>query len=90
MIQESQIKSLEDKTEEQVKFRANEYLLNSKAFMLFTVTQDGSLSYIEHSKNLNPLELLGYNQSILNFVGELLGDEEVLEETDEAGEEEEV
>lgn len=90
MVQESQTESLEDKTEEQIKFRANEELVNSKAFLLFTVdVNTGEISYVEYTLNLNKLELVGFNDSIPKIICSMFETSEEEEETDEEGEEEE-
>ena len=91
MDQNTQIESLEDKTEEQIKFRANENLVNSKAFLLFTVDVLGNINLVEHTLALNPIELVGFNDSIPKIICTMFETsiEEFEEEFDE-GEEEEV
>jgi len=55
-------RDLSGKTDEQVRFTANESLMKSKAFFLCAVMEDGAVEYIKATRNLNPMERLGlYN-----------------------------
>jgi hypothetical protein len=46
-------------TDETIKLRANELLLKSKGFMLFTVEENGELMICADTSSLNPAEMRG-------------------------------
>lgn len=46
-------------TDETIKLRANEILLSSKGFLLFTVDNNGDLLWCGDTTNLNPAEQRG-------------------------------
>lgn len=47
------------KTPEQMKFEANEYLIKSKGFIIFTVEDDGGVGFIMDLTGLTPIEEYG-------------------------------
>jgi len=47
------------KTPEQMKFEANEYLIKSKGFIIFTVNDDGGVGFIMDLTSLLPIEDYG-------------------------------
>lgn len=73
---------LDDQTEEQVFLRANEMLLAGKSFCLFVVDSKGEMVCIRDLRNLNPLELRGFNDTLLEYTSSLLA-ETFTEEDDE-------
>lgn len=48
-----------DFTEESIRLRANEAMLNSKGFLLFVVPQDGSLEMVGDTTGLSTAERSG-------------------------------
>jgi hypothetical protein len=50
---------MKDYTEESIRLRANESMLNSKGFLLFSVCQDGSLEKVGDTTQLTASERNG-------------------------------
>lgn len=61
-------------TEESIRFKANEILLSSKGFILFTIDHAGKINCVGNSSKLNPAEQYGMIAYARNFDPSQIGD----------------